>query len=67
MKRTLSLSIKKSKISENREICYGHELVELNSKNCHPTTNNLQIQCNPHQIPTQFFKDMEKTNSQFHM
>jgi hypothetical protein len=35
------------------------------SKNGYLVKSNLQIQCNPHQTPTQFFKELEKAMCKF--
>jgi hypothetical protein len=35
------------------------------SKNGYPAKSNLQIQCNPHKIPTQFFNELERAICKF--
>ena len=62
-------SLKKSKkSSENGKISHAHGLARKfyqYRKNGHFAESNLQIQCNPIKIPTQFFIELERAIGNF--
>ena len=59
----------KKEIKEDTRKWIGMLLDRQNqhSKNGTLAKSNLQIQCNPHQNPTQFFTDLERKKSQLYM
>ena len=57
--------MKLKKLSEDGKISHAHGLAGLIWSNGYPAKSNLQIQCNPNKIPTQFFTELERAICKF--